>query len=1189
MSGQFLKIFNTTMGNCRSSKYNPSENQTSKQNSRSDMQSNNASDNSREHPLEDPEIIKLKKNIKNNPEVFILNNLMMCVDFFHNYDEEILEMRKTLVSPNETDLNKRLLPQKRVLLPDILQERVVKNVTFISRRETVDPTMEPLQPVRMFVVYENIEVSDQHDSSQYSSMNDTITYNMRLKPSKNKGYVHLERMGVIPTKIKSTVEEVDLSSIAENGDECYSDSESFYSKSNSSESKERRSRSRSKNNQQINSNMAKSTPNLNESVQVYQRLPTSRSKTELENDEIDYGFVSDSRSSQGQRSVSREPRRQKRGLNRNSQHPLLKTRSVSASPASSTSSGYKSSNYDIDSEYGYSTSNKSKSPLDIAEMPDSCFSQVTKTLEGGIYDPLENQTKRIISSKERQVQVERNRQNYDVWYLNSTRFRKRFYNVFIESLAPLLGLEEVIRFRRPLFFGSVVYCDKVEISPTAKCNICESYEIIPCIWTQWPECANEWLERTRHSWPNYETIRQIIKFGCYIIPQECRSKDDHFSSKTEWQLAFPAAERYLETCMSHSQMRVYIIALMLHKTFIRAVESAPDRLNAHQIRNQLFWLMEYSVQDWSENKTGDYLIKLLQCLCECINQDEAFLKDYFLEEKNLFKNSEKGSLFFSLKQLKRILENPVMYVLHALENIRYKSEFFPKLNYEELLKILTIDELLLINPNLQKDSAPIMKQVFMEDEYSVRRGFWDDAKKNKEHFSNLHRRPVTNKTLINPSRAHDAVVDIAIRCGELKGIRLSKLLNFFIEHLIKMGEKYHEYGAVKQKNEYLQHAMSLSILLAEDEMFREDARSQIREIVSLQRLITTSTSRDDPPETPKRNPEMPIFTSTSRNTNPSTSSSISSSNPEANSQEEFLERSKKKSDTSPYSVSLKDRYSSPSNQSSKFPTEEISRKKSDPPVYFQSFNSRFSNTSSDDTAALSPTEENISREVPIAKREKDNLPELETKKKSCQKQILNSEEETTKETINRVGSSKTPEGNIVKQRMKIYSNSEDISEARKRISDPISMEREKIVPSDLVPKGKNDVLGQSDQTPKKNITSVQVKKFEEKKEITSQHKKIVPPDPVSKEKKDFLSQSDEAPEENKTSVQIKISEEKTNQETTSQDNSSVSTGRVSVKDRIKIYSSPKEVFAEAKKKISQESKVISLTDDSSDSSKDTYI
>ena len=97
------------------------------------------------------------------------------------------QTKKTLVSQRETSLNNRLLPQKRVLLPDVLQEEISSNVTFISRRETIDPTVEPLQPVRMFIVYENIEVSEQGDSSQYSNMNDTVTYNMRLKPSKNKG------------------------------------------------------------------------------------------------------------------------------------------------------------------------------------------------------------------------------------------------------------------------------------------------------------------------------------------------------------------------------------------------------------------------------------------------------------------------------------------------------------------------------------------------------------------------------------------------------------------------------------------------------------------------------------------------------------------------------------------------------------------------------------------------------------------------------------------------------------------------------------------------------------------------------------------------------------------------------------------------------------------------------------------
>lgn len=130
--------------------------------------------------------IKIWSDKTQNNKNFELRKFLLVIYCNYNY-REISEMRETLVSPNETALNKRLLPQKRVLLPDILQERIVNNVTFISRRETVDPTVEPLQPVRMFVVYENIEVSDQHDSSQYSTMNDTITYNMRLKPSIHKG------------------------------------------------------------------------------------------------------------------------------------------------------------------------------------------------------------------------------------------------------------------------------------------------------------------------------------------------------------------------------------------------------------------------------------------------------------------------------------------------------------------------------------------------------------------------------------------------------------------------------------------------------------------------------------------------------------------------------------------------------------------------------------------------------------------------------------------------------------------------------------------------------------------------------------------------------------------------------------------------------------------------------------------
>lgn len=36
---------------------------------------------------EDVELMQLKRTLARNPEMFILNNLMMCMQFFENYEE----------------------------------------------------------------------------------------------------------------------------------------------------------------------------------------------------------------------------------------------------------------------------------------------------------------------------------------------------------------------------------------------------------------------------------------------------------------------------------------------------------------------------------------------------------------------------------------------------------------------------------------------------------------------------------------------------------------------------------------------------------------------------------------------------------------------------------------------------------------------------------------------------------------------------------------------------------------------------------------------------------------------------------------------------------------------------------------------------------------------------------------------
>ena len=90
MSEKLVKFINTKMGNTKSksktkgrrSKHSWLQRQDSKSNVRHDETFPN-----RNCTKEDPELTRLRDSIKNQPDAFILNNLMMCVEFFKNYDE----------------------------------------------------------------------------------------------------------------------------------------------------------------------------------------------------------------------------------------------------------------------------------------------------------------------------------------------------------------------------------------------------------------------------------------------------------------------------------------------------------------------------------------------------------------------------------------------------------------------------------------------------------------------------------------------------------------------------------------------------------------------------------------------------------------------------------------------------------------------------------------------------------------------------------------------------------------------------------------------------------------------------------------------------------------------------------------------------------------------------------------------
>ncbi|XP_076761524.1 uncharacterized protein LOC143429690 [Xylocopa sonorina] len=831
----------------------------------------------------DPQLLLLKRTIERNPEMFILNNLMMCVQFFGNYDEEIKLVKETLASKRESELNKHLPRQKHVLMPDILQEQIARNVRFVSMRKTGRPTLEPLLPIRIYVVHNNIDITEHDDPPQYSNVNDFPMYNVLLKPTQHCGYVQLQVLDEFPSK-KS--DDVDLSSIAETEDELYSEAESIYGpkpRSIASANMVRPAVPMRESFKDSKFNHSKSLPNLcDEDVVSEDPIKLSHFNRNVKNvTDYDNGSLAEERGRSNVKAGSKGELFTRESPQWEKQVPRTKIvqRSTNHDQISNNSSGYRSGNYGMDTDSNPSQTSKASpksgsTETDILRMmngeyPNSCFKKITYAPDGTVYNPKKEKIK-LLNSKQRRLKKAMRRHNYQLTYVNSKQFTDHFKYLFEKRLAYLLGFDKESVNNVEKSADCVVYCDKIMVSNEVRYSHMEQYEVIPAVWLDWPMCAQEWLDRPRSTWPDYTDVDRIKDFGCYVVPESFELTHEHSNlmEDLEWQLTFPATERYLETCMTQAQVQVYLITLMLHKTFLRPVFDTIFGLTTSHIRHKLFWMIEEDDRPskWPYNGMGECLLKLLNSLYSNIGQNEPTLQDYFVNGRNLFKNIPGEDMLYTQKQLKRITENPVMYVFHAMENIYYNENFFPRLNYEMLFKILTMDTLSLLNPTLSQNiPMPMTRKqpeaIVQEDKYGTV-GFWDRVKTTKNQRSRQVAQPIVNKTLINTRKASDSIIEISIRCASLEGPRLYILLEFFIRHFIVIAERCGHYKAGQQKTSFLNHADRLSILLLENQNFKENAlafRNKIRDL--RRKKLGSDESQEKRPPMPKRNQETAIYAS----------------------------------------------------------------------------------------------------------------------------------------------------------------------------------------------------------------------------------------------------------------------------------------------------------------------------------------
>lgn len=396
-----------------------------------------------------------------------------------------------------------------------------------------------------------------------------------------------------------------------------------------------------------------------------------------------------------------------------------------------------------ESDYGYSTIAASTTPKKLelrvspsnnvssGVLPDECWTAVQVQAVDSWSDEDEE-----LDDTASKLSLSRNLYE-TIHYLNSTSFMNNFVDDFIINLGTGLGLTQDA-ISSALTQGASIYCDTTKHGTKMSC------EVYPALIAAWPNAANQWIIRERriiqnprtnfsYQWPTKYMVNKAIGFGCLLVPVGFRPKRGLNPDQVlQWRIIFPAAERYLESCLAHSHMRCYLFALALHKTFMEN-ETSKVGIDASHIKNHLFWQCEENYAKWPEDRLGETLRLFLKTFY--VHFGQARFPNYFIESCNDFKSIPKPLLLKLQRRLAHILEAPVMHMLNALDKIKYKKrDFYPTFNCHKLYDILTCkNPLRIINPHIPISISNNRDSSDSEEETQAT-NIWDSAKAYDKHY-----------------------------------------------------------------------------------------------------------------------------------------------------------------------------------------------------------------------------------------------------------------------------------------------------------------------------------------------------------------------------------------------------------------------------------------------------------------------
>ncbi|CAG7719818.1 unnamed protein product [Allacma fusca] len=394
-------------------------------------------------------------------------------------------------------------------------------------------------------------------------------------------------------------------------------------------------------------------------------------------------------------------------------------------------------------------------------------------------------------------------------------------------------------------------------TPTLQCKV---WPAVPLIWFK------QRLLRPKHithkgkevakpeemSWPSRIQVENIEGFGSTVIPQGFHSVDFFNAQQSmEWLVNFSQGENLLLNSFKNVHWRAYIMSAILFRAFIFPM--GPRGVGLEHIRNIIYQMCEQDYVFWDYEDGGLHLRAILSRLCNSLSTRQ--LPNFFIPRYNMLKSSVPENTRKVQAHLSSIRENIIVFCIYALRNLTCLHErdsyYYPP-DLKKLYRLVTSPnaELLLIaNPYLRQALAPditnnnnpkkgktkalnitndnnqldaTFEKVIQFDEPDKQRDkmlrkykrYLDKQTKAEEELARIKAEKELKLQAMIPKKERRKSIDLeASPVTKYTNRRIVMLIEFFVQHFLKMAEKAITFHAWADATMYTLHVQNLCRLM----------------------------------------------------------------------------------------------------------------------------------------------------------------------------------------------------------------------------------------------------------------------------------------------------------------------------------------------------------------------------------------